>query len=365
MSDRVARLLVWAVVTVPSWAVVYKYSGLSGVAVYSVATALAVRTVPAMIGRLPLRRVPMLSVMTALAMVLVFALVYPRVNTEAFGSDDDNAHDVGVAALLAGESPYDRRTYLGNQLHQLPGSYVLAAPFAIAGGSAVQGLFWLPLFLVVMSARVVNARTPLAVAWLAGCSAAVTHEVVVGSSYSSNAISVLLAMTAVVRFPRWWVAGAIACGVTMCSRANFPLLAVPLCVLVWREHGGARAMGVAVLVAATLAALTVPFDPLRQEFPPFSGGLARLTALDAFPPAVGMVLLAITLLATPLLSWRVDDESMLWLVSGAILAVPIVLGAAFGTTVHWRAAHGFLPYGTFVMWFVLAGLGPRIDAWVS
>ncbi len=49
-------------------------------------------------------------------------------------------------------------TYLGNVLHHLPGAFVLASPFVLAGTSALQNLFWLPLFFLAV-AKEADSRT--------------------------------------------------------------------------------------------------------------------------------------------------------------------------------------------------------------
>jgi hypothetical protein len=183
--------VLWAALSIPSWAIVAKFTGLTGVAAYSLFMAAALMVAPAFIRLIPRRALAAFSAMTLGVVVLILALLYPRfdVSTPGQGSDDDDAHDAGVAALFHGESPYERRTYLGNALHQLPGAFILAAPFAFIGASALQNVVCLPLFFVLMSNRTQDPRTPLVVAWLALLlSPAVAHQIVTGSSYSWNAI---------------------------------------------------------------------------------------------------------------------------------------------------------------------------------
>ena len=61
---------------------------------------------PKIVHFVPRRSIALMSVTTLLSVVVVFALLYPRFNVRApaAGSDDDDAHDVGVAALIDGES---------------------------------------------------------------------------------------------------------------------------------------------------------------------------------------------------------------------------------------------------------------------
>src|SRR4029077_7646420 len=136
----------------------------------------------------------------AIAFVVVaYALVYPLANTHTpgAGSDDDDALNAATMRLLEGGSPYESRTYLGNAVHHLPGAFVLAAPFVLLGTSALQNLFWLAaFFLVVVRER--GARTALRLAWLIlALSPVVMQELVTGTGYLSNAVSVLLGL--------WWL----------------------------------------------------------------------------------------------------------------------------------------------------------------
>src|SRR4051812_44948288 len=109
----------WAALAIPSWAVVGRFTGAAGVTIYS-AVVLAALIAFRRHTTIQARRVPVLALLWVLAIVTVFAVVYPRINVHepGIGSDDDDAHNEGVYAMLSGESPYDRHTYLGNALHQ-------------------------------------------------------------------------------------------------------------------------------------------------------------------------------------------------------------------------------------------------------
>src|SRR5205823_5031347 len=89
---------------------------------------------------------------TLLVIVIAFLLIYPHVNTHTpgTGSDDDDALNLGAMALLTGRFPYSCTTYLGNALHHFAGAFVLASPFVVLGTSALQNLFWLPLFFLAV-----------------------------------------------------------------------------------------------------------------------------------------------------------------------------------------------------------------------
>ena len=139
---------------------------------------------------------------------------------------------------MRGGFPYAVRTYLGNAVHHLPGAFVLASPFVVLGTSALQNLFWLPVFFVVISEES-DSRTALSLAWLIfALSPVVMYEVVTGTGYVSNTIYVLLGLWWLVRTEHRAVA-AIAWGVTLSSRANFILL-LPLAFAVIRRQTDSR-----------------------------------------------------------------------------------------------------------------------------
>src|SRR5262249_5457073 len=231
---------------------------------------------------------------TCVVVVIVFAVVFPVVNTDApgRGSDDDNTLDLGAAALLAGRSPYSQTTYLGNVLHHFAGAFVLAAPFFLAGASALQNLFWVPAFFLAVRAETRDSRYALELAWLVlALSPAVMHDVVTGTGYASNAISVALGLWWLVR-TEWQMAAAIAWGVTLASRANF-LWLVPLAFAWLRRDAGDRiAVRAMAATCVTVALLTVPFyvnDP--SHFGPLEAA-NRLLRFDSLLPHLGETLAA-------------------------------------------------------------------------
>src|SRR5262249_39509946 len=143
----------------------------------------------------PERRVASISGAVFVLVVVAFVVIFPLANRHepASGSDDDDANDLGAWALLNGHSPYTQTTYLGNELHQLPGAFLLAAPFAVAGTSALQNLFWLPVFFLVVNRETKSKQVPLGLALLVLClSPTVSHQIVTGVGYSANTIYVLV-----------------------------------------------------------------------------------------------------------------------------------------------------------------------------
>ncbi|MBY0493618.1 MAG: hypothetical protein K2Y23_05345 [Cyanobacteria bacterium] len=313
------------------------------------------------------RAITATAIVPMLIVVTLFAVRYPRydVETAGAGSDDDDAHNVGVTAVLAGESPYDRQTYLGNALHQLPGSYVIAAPFVLIGTSALQNLVCLPLFFVSIRSRSRDPRTAPVLAWLVVLlSPAVLHHVVTGSSYSWNAIWVLLGISWIWQRPRS-LAAALFCGVAMCSRPNFLLLLAPLYAAMARTHPrhfAVRAVGLASVTAATLA---LPFYFASTSFGPLEG-FGVLNQFDDVIPGAGLILLAVTTIAAVALSRTPVDFEGLMLQCAAIQAIPVVAVMLIAAAVDGiDRTFELSAYAAFASWFVVRGVVPTIDRAIS
>src|SRR4051812_36176093 len=200
MTDSPAGgICLWLTLVFPSSFVVNKYLGWECTIAYAIVVALMVALVPRLPERLSKGNLTSLALLTQCLMVVAFLVLYPVANTHApgTGSDDDDALNLGALALLAGRFPYSQTTYLGNALHHLPGAFVLAGPFVILGTSALQNLFWLPLFFLAVKEEA-ESRTALQLAWLVlALSPGVMHDVVTGTGYVSNSIYVLLGL--------WWL----------------------------------------------------------------------------------------------------------------------------------------------------------------
>src|SRR5206468_5533158 len=108
------------------------------------------------------------SIATFAGLGVIFAIGYPIANTHipGMGSDDDDAMNIAVLELLNGHFFYYVRTYLDNLIHHLPGAFLLAAPFVLFGTSALQNLFWLMLFLIVLHREVGSYAPALRWSWL-------------------------------------------------------------------------------------------------------------------------------------------------------------------------------------------------------
>jgi len=356
--NTIAAAAVWLALVAPSLFIVHKYSGTAGAAAYAAIAALAVAAAP----RLPIPRSRRgrrtVAVATIAVIVIVFAMMYPAVNvhTPGVGSDDDDAYNTGARALIEGRSPYSERTYLGNVLHQLPGAFVLAAPFVIAGTSALQNLFWLPAFFLAVRKETDEAAA-LRLSWLViAASPTVLHQVITGTGHAANTIYVALGLWWLTRTVHTNIAGAFW-GVAVASRANF-LLLLPLAFgWLWQHRGWRTAVAAMAFTCGVATALVFPFyldDPM--QFGPLEAAdrLLRFNAVFAYAgAAIGISMAA----AAGILACRQMDRAALFRNCALVQALPVVAGVLLSGA--GRLSLAYATYGTFAAWFVFMATADR------
>ncbi len=111
----------------PSAGVIQKYFGNPGLLIYLVAATailwLAYRYLAELVLlRLSERESVYLVLLTFVALVAIFAIVYPKANVHiaGHGSDADDGLNLAVNELLNGRYPYSARTYLDNPISAHP-----------------------------------------------------------------------------------------------------------------------------------------------------------------------------------------------------------------------------------------------------
>jgi hypothetical protein len=355
MRPALEALCVWCSLVIPSLSVVHKYAGWTGTIAYAALAALGV----ASRRRVPVPRsvhaVRWLAAATFVFVLVAFLVIYPIVNVHSAGagSDDDDTYNIGAGSLMAGRSPYDQTTYLGNALHPFAGAFVLAMPFVLLGTSAWQNLFWLPMFFLAVKATTRDDRVTLRLAWLVlALSPTVMHQVVTGTGHAANTIYVLLGL--------WWLTrtahrdlAAVAWGVTLASRANF-LFLVPI-VFGWlRQHHGRRAAARATALTCTVVAcLTLPFylhDP--AAFGPLEGANRLLRFNDLIPYTGEIIMVLMAILAVGL-SFMPTNNVALFASCAIVQAFPVVVGTMLGTVQRGQPDLAYAAYFTFAAWFAL------------
>jgi hypothetical protein len=258
--------------------------------------------------------------------VVAFVVGYPLAESGGLGggSDRDDAIERATAALLDGRYPYYQRTNLDKEISPLPGSLVLAIPFALANVVPAQSLLWLGGWFLFVLTR--GPAIP-AVALVTLGSPAVLHDVVTGGDLVANSLYVLGAILAVTEASsryRW--PGYVFAGVALSSRPTFWLVLPPLAVYFARTGRGAREPIVAIVLVSAM--VTLPFylwDPAAFTPLHVAGKLAGARSL--FPngdwvlvvTATGLVLAA---------SRRVSGELRTLLeVQGFALWIPPILAS--------------------------------------
>jgi hypothetical protein len=356
-DSRAADVALWFALVFPSTFVVDKYLGWECTIVYAIVVGLVVACKPQLTERRSNGNLLWLALLTWSVIVVAFLVIYPIVNTHApaSGSDDDDALNLGATALLSWRFPYTQTTYLGNVLHHLPGSFVLASPFVLVGTSALQNLVWLPLFFLTVREEA-NSQKALRWAWLVlALSPEVMYEVVTGTGYLSNTISVLLGLWWLVRTKRRDLA-AIAWGLTLASRANF-LFLVPLLFGYLRQQAGLRtALRATALTCATTACLSVPFylhD--RRHFGPLEAA-DRLLVFNQLLPHLALAVIVLMAVLALTLSFTHMSAAALFRNCALVQAVPVVAGVVLISMQGGQLNLWYTRYGPFVAWFVLMAL---------
>jgi hypothetical protein len=350
----------WVALVFPSLMITQKYLGWAGVVAYLVLAAAAVAIWRSHPFGLPMsdRVVRSLAAVTFALVVVIFLTVYPRVNSQLSGqgSDDDDANNVGAIALIHGHSPYAERTYIGSALHQLPGAFVLSLPFVLAGTSAIQNLFWLPLFFLAVREETKSNRVALHLAWLVlFFSPTVMHQVVTGTGYVANTIYVVLGL--------WWLLwtthrdlAAVAWGVALATRANF-LLLIPIAFGGLRQRQGTKtAVRATALTLATVLMLSLPFylhDPLN--FGPAEGA-NRLFRFDSLIAYSGETMLFVAAALAVFFARTPMDRGDVFRNCAIVQAIAPIAGTLLGTIQRGIPDLSYATYGTFFSWFAFMGI---------
>jgi uncharacterized membrane protein YidH (DUF202 family) len=349
----VARAVLFAAfVVVPSLGIVQKYFRTRGAIAYAgigVCTAwLCARRADQLRERvraLEPCRTRWMAVALFASIVLAFALLYPLSNAAerswispsgivGGGSDRDESLNLGVMALARGQYPYYERTQLGNPVSQMPGSLLLAMPFALLGNAAWQNLFWSAIYFVLAVRVTGNAGSALALsAVLLALSPIFLEDIVTGGDLVANSVVVLGAMTCLLdvarRSPQTTrlAAASAGVGVALSSRLSF-LLLLPLLVNELAGHLGVRRTAVSLMIAGVaFAAITLPFycyDP--AGFAPMAVQNKFAQFGDYAPARVFLLPVSCVAFATGVAAWRGPRNNAEWLVrAGLVLLMPAAL----------------------------------------
>ncbi len=258
---------------IPSLGQVQKYTGSTGVAIYSLAAFLAIffgiEKFMKHMTSLSEKQAFWLILLTLTALALTFMVIYPIVDAGLAGRGSDNDDDLNLVTrrLLQGQYPYYGTTYLKNPLGALPGAALLAIPFVMMGNSAYQNLFWILAFLAVLWFYLRDIRQVLSLLWIMLFICPVfPHQILTGNTELANSLYVLVFMVAVIEsvtrgeVPEAVKVGAsIMLGIALSSRANFLLLSPLLFFFLFQNAGLKKAFQHTLLTTLSFTIVTLPF----------------------------------------------------------------------------------------------------------
>ncbi len=358
----IARLVLLVSLVLPSLDIVYKYAGTYGLLVYPVLVLVLIWRCELLCARLQntndVRLVRLLSVLALAGIAIAFFVVFPIADVKIpdQGSDTNEAYDQAVIALAHGHYPYSELTYLGNRIHHLPGALLLSAPFVAFGSSAYQSLFWVVVYLLVLSKLLGPQRGLMLFVLQFVGSPVLMHQIVTGSDGVMSGASVFVALWLFAKawtpdhadgIARWGSLLLLALAIS--NRLNFVLIAIPVLMLVYRNKGFRQTAVAAVVLGALLALINLPFYFINPpEFAPLEG-MDRLTRFEDWLPHVSLVLPALAVLLTFALGWRKDAGKFAGLMLGSAAGqfLLIVSGLLLSCIASGELNVGYAAYGCY------------------
>lgn len=303
----IAPAILAALTALSAFGQVYKYTGPIGALPYTAGVAVACYLACRHLETLArFKRVwPSLMIAIALFIIAAFLVLYPIAQSGQWGggTDRDEALNIALDAVSAGQYPYYLRTYLNNDLSPAPGALLLAAPAWLLGNAAWQNIPWIALFFLFLWRSFAPTLAVLLAVAIA-CNAGVMQDIVTGGDYVINAIYVALAVAAVMATardaPLLHCAALIFLGIAICSRPIYAVAPVALAALFWRHLGPRAALRVLAVAGAVALALGLPIylhDP--AAFTPLHQPTSYVTIpIPHASTALGLAALTIALMAS-------------------------------------------------------------------
>ena len=141
--------------TVPSVPLLIKYGGIFALIPFFLFVNFLVNYVFAFLPKVKMKSLNLILVLfVSVAAVLLF-IVYPYANDlSSFGrgSDRDDAIKLGIDAILRGSDPYLEKTYFGNSISNLPGTFLLYLPLYTIS----QSTLFTQIFIMAISFLLLN-----------------------------------------------------------------------------------------------------------------------------------------------------------------------------------------------------------------
>jgi hypothetical protein len=352
-------------VLIPSIGVCQKYLGVKGVFVYLLAGVIGLLVIAVyedpLFNLLNEDRARVLAILTAIAMLIIFLIVYPMANSGKFGggSDTDEAITLAATNLLYGKYPYYARTYLGNPIDPLPGAILLSIPFVLLRNEGYQNLFWMILGCLALKFYFKSWKQALILSWIiVAFSPRLMGLYVTGNDDIANTLYILLSMTLLITLVARYdskelyrILATTFVGICFSSRANFLFLLPILLVSLMKHVGWKRALAYLTIAGLGFMAVTMPFflyDPVG--FTPFHT-MHKLSRFNQVVPYADIIITVLTLGAAVVLSWKWTNGSISALLRNCsiVLAIPVLFSFVIPSlkVLHLKNAG----YGIFCLLF--------------
>ncbi|MER2557897.1 MAG: hypothetical protein ABTQ93_10535 [Candidatus Competibacter denitrificans] len=296
-------------------------------------------------------------------LILMFLLIYPLTDLGylGFASDRDEAIDIAVNELLKGHYPYRCRSISGvhhgcpekgNLISPLSGGLLLATPFVMMGGSALQNFFWLIAFYVALRCFQSERKFPaIYLITLMLLSPVLIAEILTGGDYLANSLAVTLALILVLnsKSTKNQILGSLLLGVALSWRAHFLLIMIPCMLYSIKRKEFKKLPMIGLVTIGSFILVTLPFwlaNPV--EFTPIHIQ-QRLSDFQHLLPHVTIIVVIFSIIVGILGGWWISNFNDLLIVSGMVVTIPILFAVLLNSI---NVGHlTFLFYG----WYALTG----------
>lgn len=265
----------------------------------------------------------------------IYFLMYGFANSGAVGggSDNDDAYNLAVRAILKGSYPYKQYTYLGNGVAYFPGAIFLAIPSVLLGNAALQNLFWLIPMLIFLRKFLSTWRAPLFIFLALIFCPTFFQTIVTGSDLIASGCYIFMAFILLVELVRhnahlgFRIGAIVFIGVALSSRANY-LFNIPL---LWaalvRLRGHKESFFYIFSIGSISALITFPFYVISpQNFSPLVEQGGKLSQFESILPHASFLIPLVSFLVSITLSFLIDLSKKIefLLCCSLVQALPLV-----------------------------------------
>lgn len=357
--------------------VIYKFLGLIGLIIYILFISLVyIAQKHLLLKKKDLQ--PKFSFLITFFLIIIlfvlFVFIYPAVNVPEYfsGSDSDDALNIASSELLKGNFPYYNRTYLENDITQMPGALFLAVPLYILFGNVVfQNFFWIILFAVFLFHIVksqINSVFLLLLSFV--FTPLIPYHIFTGSDYIANSIYVLLSLYLLHYFIDSKKEGLISyiaaffAGFCLSSRPVFFLLLPVIFLFLLSKYNFKTAYIHTGVIITGFLIVTLPFffydvsgfSPLHTVYK-----LSRFNNILPYSEIFIPILSISGGLAYILLSRKRHNFEFLMMGCFIVLFIPVFSGFLLSSIESGSVNFGYTYFSTFFIFFAVLPLWERIQ----